>query len=928
MRRPSLWVALGALASEVLSRPMDSRSSDTVKVHWVGDAPEYHAGTTFGLPWPQGKYRTNDTQFSISGPSNEQIPLQSWVTGYWRDGSIKWTGHAIPPLDTIDSEYRVSASASRRPASNHSDTSAGLKVTTRADEITVNTGKLTASFPKQGNVIVGSITTSSGKVVGENGKLVLHSQSGVAEDVSARANASINYFNFQSNIENVTVSKDNAVRTLVTVNGKHQISGGGDHDDWLPFVLRFYFYANSDSIRVVHSIVFDGKPEEDFITGLGIQFEVPLEGEELYNRHIRLPGVDGGYLHEAVQGITGLRRDPGEEVRSAQYEGKVTPNISTWDDRVSSRMQWIPVWNDYKLSQLSPDGFTLKKRTKPGQAWINIPGGTRSSGLAYLGGATQGGLAIGLRDFWKRYPSGLDITDAGANKGQITLWLYSPEAAPLDLRPFHDGLGQDTYEKQTDALEITYEDYEPGFNTPYGIARTSEIFLHAFDATPESDNLALLGKYINEPPVLVPEPEYIKDTKAAGSYWALPDTSNEKALTIENHLDFLAKFYQGQIEDRRWYGFLDYGDIMHTYDEDRHTWRYDVGGYAWDNSELSPDLFFWQYFLRTGRADVYRFAEALTRHTGEVDVYHIGDWKGLGTRHGVQHFADSAKQVRIAQPLYRKYFYYLSGGDERVGELLEEAIDADKTYGILDPQRKVRTDGWTPEPGKPVAFSLGTDWAGLAAGWLIEWERRGPRWQEARSKLTGTAKGISSLKNGFVTGSGLYAISNGTLLPPPTDPNNEGVVSISHLNAVFGMPEVVSELLEYWGDDAPEGLESAWLDYCYYYGATSAEQKARYGKSFSGISLIQGHSRLTAYYAKHSNNVTVAERAWKEFYNNTDGFTADEPWASERVNGSAVLIPVDEATWISTNAVAQYGLAAIQDLALAGDALTQSPYGA
>ncbi|KAF7623838.1 hypothetical protein AFLA_007560 [Aspergillus flavus NRRL3357] len=591
-------------------------------------------------------------------------------------------------------------------------------------------------------------------------------------------------------------------------------------------------------------------------------------------------------------------------------------------------MQWIPVWNDYKLSQLSPDGFTLKKRTKPGQAWINIPGGTRSSGLAYLGGATQGGLAIGLRDFWKRYPSGLDIADAGANKGQITLWLYSPEAAPLDLRPFHDGLGQDTYEKQTDALEITYEDYEPGFNTPYGIARTSEIFLHAFDATPESDNLALLGKYINEPPVLVPEPEYIKDTKAAGSYWALPDTSNEKSSTIENHLDFLAKFYQGQIEDRRWYGFLDYGDIMHTYDEDRHTWRYDVGGYAWDNSELSPDLFFWQYFLRTGRADVYRFAEALTRHTGEVDVYHIGDWKGLGTRHGVQHFADSAKQVRIAQPLYRKYFYYLSGGDERVGELLEEAIDADKTYGILDPQRKVRTDGWTPEPGKPVAFSLGTDWAGLAAGWLIEWERRGPRWQEARSKLTGTAKGISSLKNGFVTGSGLYAISNGTLLPPPTDPNNEGIVSISHLNAVFGMPEVVSELLEYWGDDAPDGLESAWLDYCYYYGATSAEQKARYGKSFSGISLIQGHSRLTAYYAKHSNNVTVAERAWKEFYNNTDGFTADEPWVSERVNGSAVLIPVDEATWISTNAVAQYGLAAIQDLALAGDALTQSPYGA
>ncbi|KAE8155065.1 hypothetical protein BDV25DRAFT_135398 [Aspergillus avenaceus] len=928
MRTVPLLAALSALAHGAFSLS-SSNSSDTVKVHWVGDTPEYVPGTTFGVPWPQGKYRFNSTEFTIAGSSDQNIPLQSWVTGYWRDGSIKWTGHAVPPLDTIDGEYRVSASQSSRHArrSNSTDGVTGLKVSNKADEVAVDTGKLTVTFPKQGSSVVGSITTAGGKVVGQNGKLVLHTQSGVAEDVAARADTAINYSNYESSVEDVTVSNRTSVRAVVTVKGKHRVSSGAEHDDWLQFTLRFYLYAGSDAVRIVHSIVFDGKAEEDFISGLGLRFDVPLKGEELYNRHVRLPGVDGGFLHDAVQGITGLRRDPGEEVRSAQFEGKETPDPDTWDTRVTSRLQWIPAWNDYKLSQLSPDGFTLKKRTKTGQSWVNIPGGTRSGGLSYLGGATQGGLAVGLRDFWKRYPSGFDISNAGGDNGQITLWLYSPEAAPLDLRPFHDGLGEDDYEKQLDALEITYEDYEPGFNTPYGIARTSEIFLYAFDSTPSGDGLARLSKHANEPPVLVPEPEYIKETKAAGSYWGLPDTSNEKSKTIENHLDFLAKFYLGQVEDRRWYGFLDYGDIMHTYDGDRHVWRFDVGGYAWDNSELSPDLFFWQYFLRTGRADVYRFAEALTRHTGEVDVYHIGDWKAIGTRHGVQHFADSAKQVRIAQPLYRKYFYYLSGGDERVGELLDEALDADKTYGTLDPQRKVRDDGWTPQPGEPVAFSLGTDWAGLAAGWLVEWERRGPRWLEARQKLTGTAKGIASLKNGFVTGSGLYVITNGTLQPPPSDPNNEGIVSISHLNAVFGMPEVVSELLEYWGDDAPHGLKDAWLDYCYYYGATKDEQKARYGESFSGISLVQGHSRLTAYWAQQHNNATAAERAWKEFYVNKDGFTEAEAWTSERLNGSDLLIPVDEASWVSTNAVAQYGLAAIQDLALVGGDLEESSYG-
>lgn len=222
-----------------------------------------------------------------------------------------------------------------------------------------------------------------------------------------------------------------------------------------------------------------------------------------------------------------------------------------------------------------------------------------------------------------------------------------------------------------------------------------------------------MTEYTNNPPVLFAEPEYIRQTRALGTYWAPANNTAESAIAVENHLNFLAKFYQGQVEQRRWYGFLDYGDFMHTYDNDRHTWRYDIGGYAWDNSELSPDLFFWNYFLRTGREDLYRFSEALTRHVSEVDVYHLGAFKGLGTRHGIQHWGDSAKQARISTAQYRKIFYFISGGDERIGELVEETLDTDQTYAILDPNRKVRTDGFIPSPDSPVAIGLGTDWSAL-----------------------------------------------------------------------------------------------------------------------------------------------------------------------------------------------------------------------
>jgi hypothetical protein len=66
--------------------------------------------------------------------------------------------------------------------------------------------------------------------------------------------------------------------------------------------------------------------------------------------------------------------------------------------------------------------------------------------------------------------------------------------------------------------------------------------------------------------------------------------------------------------------------------------------------------------------------------------------------------------------------------------------------------------------------------------------------------------------------------------------------------------------------------------------------------------------------------MTVAKRAWKDFFS-SDGLLSTAAWNSTHVSGSSALMPVDEATWLATNDVAQYGLAAIQNLALARDAL-------
>ncbi|MFD7968999.1 exo-rhamnogalacturonan lyase family protein [Streptomyces clavifer] len=906
-RRTLLKAAAAAGAAAQLSWSLGSatataaQSADStaepVPLTWLesaglGAAP----GSTLGVPWPKGQYTDNQT-FALATEDGRDVPVQTWPIGYWPDGSLKWTAHAVGPEVTAE-KFALTAGTPAAPRNK-------VGVTRSGGTITVSTGVITARLGTNGSALVKAVTRGSTEIAG-NGRLVLLRQNEIEDGDQGNEK----YERFESVIDEAAIEQDGPVRAVVRIDGKHRKGSRS----WMPFSVRFYFYAGADSFRMVHTITYDGtqepgKPSGDFIRGLGVRFTVPMR-DAAYDRHIRIGGDGTGLLREAVKGITGLRRDPGAAVREAQFAGQRLPDPGTWDQRVTTRLKYIPEWGDYTLSQLSADGFGLRKRTKKGHGWIPAGGGRRASGFGYVGGPT-GGFSFGLRDFWEKHPAQLDIRDAHTDSAEVTLWLWSPEARPMDLRFYHDGMDQDTHADQLEGLNITYEDYEPGFGTPYGIARTSELLFWANESTPAPDVLAQQVDAVRTPPQLAAPPRQLVEAKVFGGLFAEPDRSTAAKSKIEDHLDFLFTYYKDQVEMRRWYGFWDYGDIMHTYDPTRHQWCYDVGGYAWDNSELSPDLWLWYAYMRSGRADIYRFAEAMTRHTGEVDVYHLGEWAGLGTRHGVQHYADSAKQQRIANTTYRRMFYFLTA-DERVGDLMHANVDSDETFLALDPIRKIRTEPYTPDR-HALSIGFGTDWSGLVSAWLTEWERRGPKWQKARDRVLSTMETIAAQPNGFVQGTGLYDLDTGRFAIA-----EKAEVGVSHLSAMFGLVELNAELIDMI--DMP-AFKAAWIDYCRYFNATKAEQAARYGSNFGSLLLFQGHSRQDAYAAAQTGDVTLATRAWKQFYSSTDAWDYKEStdWSTKRIEGPTGPVEGGEAAWVSTNSTALYGLAAIQNLALVGD---------
>jgi hypothetical protein len=861
-----------------------------VTVKWLEGKPGTAAASTWGTPWPAGAV-PKEQAFALTAADGTAVPVQTWPIAYWPDGSLKWTAHAVA-VDTPAETYTLKAGPAAAPATP-------VTVKDSRKYLDVDTGVIRARIRKDGSELISQIWRGETEIA-RKAQLVNLKQNRIDEDEESTTELDRHL----GDIQKVTVEQAGPVRAVIRIDGRHVSKKGRA---WLPFTVRLYFYAGAESIRMMHTFVFDRDGQHDHIAGLGVRMRVPMR-DAAYDRHVRFVSEGHGMLAEAVKGITGLRRDPGAAVRAAQVAGTKLPDPATWDQRVTTRLQYIPEWGDYTLSQLSSEGFTVKKRTKKGHGWIPVDQGGRASGLGYVGGV-GGGLVFGLRDFWQRHPSQLDVRGAATEEAEVTVWLWSPEAGPMDMRFYHDGMGQDTYPEQLEGLNISYEDYEPRFGTPYGIARTSELMFWALPATPPAARLAAMADAVRTPPQLVNPVEHLVAAKVFGGLFAPVDRSTPAKKAIEDNLDFLFAYYKAQVEQRHWYGFWDYGDIMHTYDEDRRVWRYDVGGYAWDNSELSPDLWLWYAFLRSGRADVYRFAEAMTRHTGEVDVYHLGPWAGLGTRHGVQHWADSAKQQRISTAVYRRIFYFLTA-DERTGDLMADLVDSDRTFLALDPLRKIRTAPYTPDP-RALAIGLGTDWSGLAAAWLTEWERQGSKAEAARTKLLATMETIGAMPNGFVTGEGLYDLETGRFAPA------EKKVGVSHLSAMFGQVEICAELIALV--DVP-AFERAWLQYCRLFNATRAEQAAETGAHFGNLILRQGHSRLDAYAAVRLGSDDLAQRAWRMFYTG-DGYAATLPWKAEKV--TSTLNPADEAKWVSTNTTALYGLAAIQNLALVGAKLPE-----
>lgn len=824
--------------------------------------------TTWGCMWEKGLC-TEDTRYTVKNKKGDVLAAQSRVTAYWPDGSVKWTAHTADAF-CLGNEIEV-LPGTAAPLREK------IQIKKKEGFWEILAGNTRVNIDFSGDRLFDAVYFSEKKYLLNAAPVLLLEEPSILNGNPVKIEK-----RYGSRITEFSIEDAGSLQTTIKYTGYHESADG---DKKLPFVIRMKIGLDSPQIDFIHTFLYDGEEDRDFLKGIGIHFQSPLAGN-LYNRHVKFMG-DYGMFHESTAQLLSWRPAVPEEIYAKQVHGEMLKLQGSDEETVNTVLRDMPFWSEYDLCQDSVSHYAIRKKIKDDNCcYLNCLHGKRTEGGGAFG-SEYGSVMVSIRDFWEKYPSGYTFRNLDGDMAEAVIWLWSPKAEPMDFRHYANrGYNQ-----------VYYEGYDYKGATPYGIACTSEFSIRiSSEMIPEDQEINEFAEAVKRPVQYVGNPEYYHERKAFG-YWSLPKKETETEAWLEEQLDLAVDFYRNEVEQRNWYGMFDYGDFMHTYDRERHQWRYDMGGYAWDNTELVPTLWLWYQFLRTGREDVFVLAEKLSRHTSEVDVYHMGTLKGLGSRHNVRHWGCPCKEARIAMAAHHRVYYYLTG-DRRLEDIFDELKDNELTFLNKDPLR----DFYNREEMVYESHARsGPDWSSLCANWMTQWERFDDKGY--RDKIL---TGIGDIKE-----APLKLVSGPDFEFNPYDVHlryiGERAAGGTHLQICMGAPQVWMELADLLDD---EEWRRMLADYGRFYYLPRQQQLEESGGLIGTreFSLPFMAAAMGAYGAAYLKDGGLAERTWCHLLHAALSQDHHEGFKAVSVSQKGNQQQLTEIPWISTNFTAQWCL--------------------
>jgi hypothetical protein len=559
------------------------------------------------------------------------IPAQFEVTSRWYagDASIRWVTARF--LSDGTGDYRL---ARHRPGRARPPEQP-VRVEQTEDRVVVSTGRLAFTVRKDRFSFLDELSLDGTPVLAKPAELTAQV---VGSRYTTLDERTMKHTSLQGGDGyKVVVEEDGPICAVIRIEGKlFGRNGGWYYSQSNPYILRIYAYAGQPYLRLDYRWIWDLAPELSQLKSLGL------------------------VLHTRFT-------DPAARPEFHVMDNDNLPRWPMFD-------QYDPHYRIY----YDPTHFVEAARERN---WASIDSG-------------QGGVLSVVRDASKLYPKGFSIEPA---TGAFTTWLYPPlySGKFLDLRGIPDRRpdGLDAYLCSSEGQRHLPPEAPAGVPITcggLGVSRLHTIWIMPYAGKPDAALVAGMSAAADDPYMIVPSPEYLCATEAAGGLM-YPEM---KAMPVRAAGDKRPEHYSCLLADEvewldrhrtdwfRWYGFLEHGNTQRYFgvipwfdkeaDPDKW-WNYRTK-WGWINGEHFVVKGLWQHFARTGDPKVFRFAELYAKNIEDVVTVWAGDHKGWQHRHSPDIYGDYAAPDHTYSS--GRTLHYLYSGDNSARDGILMTADA------------------------------------------------------------------------------------------------------------------------------------------------------------------------------------------------------------------------------------------------------------
>lgn len=606
-----ITVLLACCLLKSCSRPTETGKQMSITV----EDNKKGAPITLGIPFAKGELYSVDHLRLLTSDGRE-IPCQTTEVSNWgpTDDSIKWVWVFFFSEETKDyvleygdgvvpilPEKKVVSTNNMRPQGG----------------IDVNTGPLSFSIHKKGNGFLDEVFLDSNKdgefteeeLIGSSPEKNRGSFFDLLDDSGIDASKAV--------INEVFREKGSGpMHSIFRIEGTYTYSR--EDNNLSPFTIWLHAYAGKSYIKVLHTMTYTGIPDKhkrqegqhaniatqnkkiitenteddmgwtqpnDQIAGIGLQLKYHLDD----NVNVSMPLYEGSWKNDqantVMEEVAANGETPIQLLQKGPDRRKTTSLRSLYLNNFDKKGENTESEKDMDFRATVSKGEANVAQTQRAKGWVNVTDGKR-------------GVGLGIKNFMKEYPKGIEVDPA---KNTLLGSIWPKENGPMNF-----------------ARHNTEPDGGMLDNFAQGITKTTE-FVYYFHDNDATESVGEKMEYVIESPVAHASPEWYTNSKVYGNMAPVSKTYPE----FENALQYRYQWWAYNQKNEPWYGMFDYGDGK--------SYFFDGRWVQWTNNEPTVDFMLWTNFMRTGDPKYFKLAQAMSRHTMDVDNIH---WPKKRTYYG------------------------------------------------------------------------------------------------------------------------------------------------------------------------------------------------------------------------------------------------------------------------------------------------------